>query len=94
MRTLNNETLELVLFGKVINALLEHGYRVTISDQDGGGLFVYALPDNGETIPAGGYKHWVTLVPGNGPDFISDYTTNLERVLKDVNAFAAAQIAA
>jgi hypothetical protein len=83
-----NLILEHAIIGKVIEAMIDDGYRLEISDQDGGGLFVYAAP-NGEEKPKDGYKFWVRLVSGNGADVISDYTTNLEATLKPVNDFAA-----
>ena len=83
--TIESEFEENVL-GKVVTALLEHCYRVEISDQDGGGLYVYAYPDNGKPDDDGA-RHWVSLTPGNGVDFVRDYSTNLESVLKPINDF-------
>lgn len=83
-----SQILEDAIVGKVIGALVDDGFRIEISDQDGGGLFVYAAADGGEK-PESGYEYWVKLVPGNGSDVLSDYTTNLEDTLKPVNAFAA-----
>lgn len=80
--------LEEAIIGRLIGTLIDEGYRLEISDQDGGGLFVYAVPDGGEK-PEGGYTHWVRLVLGNGADVITDYSTNLEADLKPVNTFAA-----
>lgn len=83
------EFLEAAITGKVISALIDHGYRVEVSDQDGGdGLFIYAAADGGAK-PKDGFNYWVRLQPGNGADLIVDHTTNLEAVLKEVNAFAA-----
>lgn len=84
-----NSILEAAIFGKLIFTLVEeNGFRVEICDQDGGGLHVYAVPDAGEK-PKGGFEYWVKLVPGNEPDtFISDYTTNLQEILKPVFDFA------
>jgi hypothetical protein len=84
------QTLEDAIIGKVVMALIDNGYRVEMCDQDGGGLHVYAaaLDENEGRKPRSGFRYWVKLVPGNGADVISDYTTNLEAVLKDVNAFA------
>lgn len=89
-RTKHNwsEVLEHALLGHVISCMVDAGYRVIVSDQDGGGLFVYGIADGGEKRPAGGYTYWVRCVPGNGADFISDYSTNLESVLAPANAFA------
>lgn len=83
-----NQILEDAIIGKVITALVDEGFRLEMSDQDGGGLFVYAAPDGGEK-PDEGYNYWVRLVLGNGADVISDHTVNLETVLKPVNEFAA-----
>ena len=83
-----NQLLEDAIVGKLFTALIEDGYRIEASDQDGGGLFVYAAED-GSSKPKGGYKHWVKLLPGNGADVIADYTTSLELTIKPVNDFAA-----
>ena len=80
------QLLEDAILGKIINELVEHGFRVEVSDADGGGLYVYAAADGGEK-PHDGWNHWVRLVPGNGVDYISDYSVNLEGVLKAVNTF-------
>lgn len=81
-----NDVLEDSIIGRVIGALLDEGFRIEISDQDGGGLFVYGVPDGGEK-PKTGFDYWVRLVRGNGVDVIVDYTTNLEVVLASVNLF-------
>ena len=82
-----NSIIEEAIIGKVVTALIDEGFRIEASDQDGGGLFIYAAEDGGKK-PKGGYNYWVRLVPGNGADVLSDYTTNLETVLKPVNEFA------
>lgn len=83
-----NDILEHAIVGKLIETMVDAGFRVELSDQDGGGLFLYAW--NTERRPsAGQFNHWVKLVPGNGADVISDFTTNLETTLKEVNDFAA-----
>lgn len=82
-----NSILEDAIVGKVVSALIDDGFRIEMSDQDGGGLFVYAVESGGEK-PMDGYNYWVRLVPGNGTDVIVDYTTNLEKTLKPVNDFA------
>lgn len=79
--------LEAVLIGKVVEALTGQGYQVHFSDHDGDGMFAYASTDGRK--PRDGYALWVKLVPGNGVDVISDYTTNLEGVMKPINDFAA-----
>lgn len=83
-----NQILEDAIVGKLIAALVDEGYRLEISDHDGGGLFVYAAPDGGNK-PGSGYEYWVRIEPGNGADVIVDFTTNLGTTLKPVNAFAA-----
>jgi hypothetical protein len=83
-----NQLLEDAIIGKLFNLLIEDGYRLEASDQDGGGLFIYAAEDGG-TKPKVGYAHWVKLCPGNGADVIVDYTTSLELTIKPVNDFAA-----
>lgn len=82
------QLLEDAIIGKVIAALVENSYRIEISDQDGGGLFVYAAEYNGHK-PCDGYAFWVRLTLGNGMDVITDYTTNLEKLMAPINAFAA-----
>ena len=91
MRTLNNSTLEDAILGKIVMTLLDDGFRVILSNQDGGGLYLYANPGNAEEIPEGGYKYWVRLTPGNGVDFITDYTVNLDEIMKPVEEFIASQ---
>ncbi len=81
-----NQLLEDAIIGKTIAALIDDGFRLEISDQDGGGLFIYATEDGGEK-PAAGYNYWVRLVLGNGTDVIVDYTANLETTLESVNKF-------
>ncbi len=83
-----NQILEDAIIGKVVTTLIDEGFRVEMSDQDGGGLFVYAAEDGGQK-PEGGYNYWVRLVPGNGVDVIVDYTTNLETMLKPACDLAA-----
>ncbi|MFA5897673.1 MAG: hypothetical protein WC829_01040 [Hyphomicrobium sp.] len=80
------QILEDAIVGKVVTALIDEGFRVEMSDQDGGGLFVYAAEDGGAK-PDGGFEYWVRLVPGNGADVVVDYTTNLESVMKPINKF-------
>ena len=81
------DLLEEAIVGRLVMTLAEDGYRLQISDVDGGGLHVYAVPDGGDK-PKDGYDHWIKLVPGNGCDVISDYTTNLEKVIEPALAFA------
>jgi len=86
-----NKIIEDAIIGKLVTELTERGFRVALSDQDGGGLYLYAMPDNGE-FPLGSREiaHWVRLVQGNGSSVISDYSLTLEQDIKAVNEFAAA----
>lgn len=83
-----SQMVEDIILGKLVGVLLDNGHRVVISDQDGGGLHVYSVPDNGEPPKDDGkYDYWVRCVPGNGSDFVSDYSINLENIIKPVNDF-------
>ena len=53
------QLLEDAILGKIVNALVNNGFRVEVSDQDGGGLYVYA----------DGYDYWVRLATGNGSNY-------------------------
>lgn len=75
------KSTERQIIGELVLNLIDNGFRVEISDSDGGGLFVYAAPDGGEK-PEGGYEYWVRLVEGNGCDIISDFSTRTERYIK------------
>lgn len=83
-----NQILEDAIVGKLVTTLVDEGFRVEMSDQDGGGLFVYAV-ENGGKMPKGGFNYWVKLVPGNGADVISDFTINLTEIIKPANDLAA-----
>ena len=83
-----NQIIEDAIIGKLVTTLVDENFRVELSDQDGGGLFVYAAKDGGKK-PKGGYNYWVRLVPGNGANVIVDYTTNLQTTLALVDDFAA-----
>lgn len=85
--TFDSEMIENMIVGALVNALLNQGYQAHFSDQDGGGTFVYVSNDGHK--PRGGFKHWVRLMPGNGADVISDYTTSLEETIKPANDLAA-----
>lgn len=77
------------ILGRLVFELLDNGYRVIVSDQDGGGLYVYASPDNGDGN--GPFDFWVRLdIDNTGADFIVDYSANLNTVIEPVDAFAAA----
>lgn len=81
-----NELLEHMILGRIVTAMMDAGYRVVTSIEDAPDyLYVYGIKDNRENKPRGGYTHWVKCVPGNGSDFISDYTTNLESVLQPIS---------
>ena len=79
------QLIEDAIVGKIVNALLDEQFRVEISDQDGGGLYIYATDGDGK--PSGGFKYWIRLTLGNGRDILTDYTTNLEKILKPVHDF-------
>lgn len=76
-----DQLLEDAILGRVVGSMLDNRFRVVVSDQDGGGLYVYGIPDNGEKPPEDGYSFWVVLVPGNGIDMISDYSVNLQKII-------------
>ena len=82
-----NQILEDAIIGKLITTLIDNNFKVEVGYY-AVGLFVYAAED-GDSEPKDGYKYWIMLVPGNGCDVISDYTTNLEAIIKPVNDFAA-----
>ena len=86
MTTRWNNIIEHAIIGHAVSALIDEGYRVEMSDQDGGGLFAYAWQT--EKRPAQ-FSHWIKFVLGNGVDVLVDHTMNLEAILKDTNAFAA-----
>lgn len=81
-----NRILEDAIVGKIVAALIDDGFRIEISDQDGVGLFIYAAA-NGGRKPKGGFNYLIRLTPGNGVDVIADYTTNLEKTLEPVFKF-------
>lgn len=74
------------VIGMIVTKLLDAGFRVEVSDQDGGGLFIYAQPHGEEiTKPC---DYWVALHLDNDPcDIVNDYSVNLEKVLAPVNSF-------
>lgn len=80
------QLIEDAILGKIIAAMLDAGYRIEISDQDGGGLMIYGSADDADKLA--GYAYWVRLTPGNGVGIIADYSMNLDPVLAPVNAFA------
>jgi len=81
--------LQAAILGKLVDCMVEEGFRVEICDQDGGGMFVYGVPDAGQK-PKTGFDYWARLQPANnGSDFISDFTTNLEFTIKPALEFAA-----
>lgn len=85
------QILEDAIVGKLVTTLIDEGFRIEMSDQDGGGLYLYAASheENEGRKPRAGYRYWVRLTPGNGADVITDYTTNLTNTIKPVNDFAA-----
>jgi hypothetical protein len=79
------QLLEDAILGKVCNLLLEEGNSLEL-EAKGTDLWVYAWPSHEERPD--GFSMWVRCVPGNGADYISDYTMSLETILKPVFHFA------
>lgn len=73
---------ECSIVGELVLTLTEQGFRVELCALDGGGLHLYAVID-GEEKPADGWKYWVKLVEGNGPNIISDYSVNIEPYIQE-----------
>lgn len=86
----NPETIEYILVGKAVSDLLDEGFQVHVEYREDGHTWVYASQDG--KMPRGGYKHWIKFRTGNGADALVDYTTNLENVLRPVNALAASMM--
>jgi hypothetical protein len=84
------ETIENILVGKAISDLLDEGFQAHVEYREDGYTWVYASEDG--RMPRGGYTHWIKFRTGNGADALVDYTTNLEDVLKPVNALAASMM--
>lgn len=86
-----NQLIREAVIGRLVMALVEEGYRVELSDQDGGGLHLYAAPDGGQ-IADGECRRWIKLVPDNAPEAIfSDWSTarGWEKTFKPVMDFAS-----
>jgi len=81
------ETIEYILVGKAISTLLDEGFKVHVEYREADG-FTWVYASEGGTMPKGGYTHWIKFMTGNGADALSDYTTNLEAILKPVNDLA------
>lgn len=82
-----------VIGALVLNAI-EEGYRVELSNQDGNGLHLYAVPDNGERKPGELFDFWVRLQPENDTmaDIIIDFSTQtawVEYVVAPAQEYAA-----
>lgn len=86
----NAETIEHILVGKTIAALLDEGFQANVEYRYDGYTWIYASEDGRK--PRNGYTHWVKFCTGNGADALVDYTTNLETVLKPVNDLAASMM--
>ena len=84
------ETIENILVGKAISDLLNEGFQAHVEHHEDGYTWVYASEDG--RMPRGGYKYWIKFMAGNGADALVDYTTNLEDILKPVNALAASMM--
>lgn len=95
--------IEKRIVGKLVADLLAAGHNISVHNGgDTAELFcsidadeIYkelAASDQDELVmrnnATGTKSGWVRLVWGNGVDVISDYTTNLEKVLADANALA------
>ena len=81
------ETIENILVGKAISALLDEGFQAHVEYREDGYTWVYASEDG--RMPRGGYNHWIKFMTGNGADALVDYTTNLEATLKPVSDLAS-----
>lgn len=94
--------LEQRIFEKAVDALLAAGYRLTVNDGEEDVLqmsvdrkaIIEAAFSTDEDylivfLPNGTKRGWVRFIWGNVQDCLSDYTVNLEEVLKPVNEFAA-----
>lgn len=74
-----------IIIGAAVLALVDESYRVELSDQDGGGIYLYAAPNGGQ-IPETDAEYWISFVTDNDSaiDVIADYSVNLESVLAPV----------
>lgn len=103
MKTENDRCIEreTKISHKVVTCLLDAGFSVSVFDGEEWAIeksvnrnkiykemwstdedTLYACDSEGERIG------WVSLIYGNDVDIISDYTTNLEDVLKPANDYA------
>lgn len=70
------------ILGQVIRDYTDNGYGVEIED-DSAIMQVYAVDMEKKPEEDGRYFGWVKFIWGNGADCISDYSTNLETIIKD-----------
>lgn len=91
--------LEKKIVHKLLKAVIEAGYTVAVDDGEETSehtadipavmAIVFNLDDCYLRLKNGALSGWICLVFGNdGHDCINDYTTNLEELLKPVNAYA------
>jgi len=73
-----SDELEDIIVGKLLRALNDNDYRAEIETDGYIGVFD-SMTDN--------KVGFIKLVAGNGSEIISDYSTNLEEVLKPVQEF-------
>ena len=76
------QKIESRIASRAVSALLAAGYWLAVCQGDEDRIIVYS--------PSKGRVGWVYLVYGNdnGETVITDYTTNLEPHLQNVNAYA------
>jgi hypothetical protein len=76
------------ILGRAVMHMIDAGYRVELSDQDGGGLYLYAWKAD-KPRPAK-VDYWIRFTEGasNPEEMIRNYTANLQTVLKPVLDYA------
>lgn len=75
--TIDNGDREVIVKSRDAEAIVAATRR---TDED-----MLYLADGPGQLPSRNYFGWVRLIYGNGADVISDYTTNLEALLKPIN---------
>lgn len=82
-----NSILKWAVVGHLVDTMIDFGYRIQFCDQDGGGLFMYAMVDAKE-FEGNSIDTWVKLnIDNDVTDIIVDYNINLEEVINCVNEF-------
>jgi hypothetical protein len=85
LRKLNPITdVEHKIIGTLFDELLEEGYQIR-TEFDSGTHYLFVYDDTAPTAKPIG---WVKLVRGNGATVISDYTTNLEKMVEPASELA------